>query len=184
MLGGVFLCGCRETTTSPSVRTSGRWLGGTIVCPAGSIANSRRLAHERIFGELPHQEVGNVCPRNVRAPSRFQILPYSVVVRPGPVGQDHRTYNGPLEIALPHDPLLCLLICVLIPEQRRHEYLHEERARKPRILLALPHAPRRLAHEAAQTVLLHCRDNVPGTGRSRAIRVPWTARAERVARLS
>src|SRR5215217_1723036 len=145
--------------------------------PIGSIANCGRLAHERIVGELPHQEVGYVRPRNVRAPSRFQTLPRKVVVRPGPVCQDHRTYNDPLDITLPHDPLLCLLVCVLIPEQRRHEYLHEERTRIPRILLALPHTPRRLAHEAPQTVLLHRRDNVPGTDRSHSIRVTRTARA-------
>ena len=40
-----------------------------VVCPK-SIANSRRPAHERVISELPHQEVGNVCPRNVRVPTR------------------------------------------------------------------------------------------------------------------
>src|SRR5215203_1172916 len=103
-----------------------------------SIADGRRLVYEPVIGELLHQEVGDVCARDVGAPARFQIQPHTVVVRPRPVGQYHGTYDDPLQIALPQELLLCLFLCVLIPEQRRHEHLHEERAREPRILLALP----------------------------------------------
>src|SRR5829696_4289905 len=148
-----------------------------------SIADGRRLVYEPVIGELLHQEVGDVCARDVGAPARFQIQPHTVVVRPRPVGQYHGTYDDPLQIALPQELLLCLFLCVLIPEQRRHEHLHEERAGKPWVLLALPHPPRRLAHEAPQTVLLHRRDDVGGAGRNRCMRVPRSVRVERVARL-
>ena len=41
-----------------------------VVVRQGSIADSRRPVHERVIGELPHQEVGGIRPRDVRAPTR------------------------------------------------------------------------------------------------------------------
>src|SRR5918993_1347189 len=145
-----------------------------------SIADSRCPVYERVIGELLHQEIGDVSSGDVRAPARFQIQPHAVVVRPRPVGQYHGANDNPIQIALPHELLLCLLLCVLIPEQRRHAHLHEKRARKSWVLPALPHTPRRLAHEAPQTVLLHRRDDVGGAGRNWSVRVPRSARVERV----
>src|SRR5215218_8154187 len=170
-----------RTVPSPDLRCpcSGCAIFRAVVCP-WSIADSRRLVYERIVCELPHQEVGDVCSRDVGAPARFQIQSHTVFVRPRPVGQYHGTYDDPLQITLPNELLLCLLLCVLIPEQRRHEHLHEERARKPRVLFALPHPPRRLAHETPHTLLLHRRDDVGGADGNRSMRVPWSVRVERV----
>ena len=46
-----------------------------IVLRAGSIADGRRLVYEGIVGELPHQEVGDVCPRDVGRRPGFRSSP-------------------------------------------------------------------------------------------------------------
>jgi len=43
------------------------WTLRSPVVRQGSIADGRRTTHERVICELPHQEVGDVCPRDVRA---------------------------------------------------------------------------------------------------------------------
>src|SRR5215217_1146228 len=99
-----------RTVPSPDLRCpcSGCAIFRAVVCP-GLIADSRRLVYERIVGELLHQEVGDVCSRDVGAAARFQIQSHTVFVRPRPVGQYHGTYDDPLQIALPNELLLCLL---------------------------------------------------------------------------
>jgi len=43
------------------------WTLRSPVVRQGSITDGRRITHERVICELLHQEVGDVCPRDVRA---------------------------------------------------------------------------------------------------------------------